>query len=148
MELVTGPISPDEIEDEMHAIGHILVEFHIDELQVTFGGSCDFNKISHSDKFCILTTALRDFLIEQEMLEIITIGRSELVFTSKDDSMAIDLCELSEIHLTTCNELLLDKFHPRWKLIYPKSYHLERERHRYRLLSGLEWIEFDSSTPN
>jgi len=140
MELVTGYLSDDQLESEFAEIALILARLKFPVLIVTYGGGCDWSKVSTDLHPTIASLLLPEFIAQQEEAGIFYLGgRNDVVFDTNDGKLRFLLCEVSEIHCETNDVKLFELFCERWQRAFADAYELDRMNGRMRLLSQSEW---------
>ncbi len=140
MELVTGFLSADQLESEFAEIAQILSRFDLPVLHVTYGGGCDWSKVSTDERPIVSSLLLSEFIDQQEAIGIFYLGcRNDVVFDTDDGKLQILLCECSELHCSTDDIALFEFLCERWGEMYPDAYEWNKSDRLMRLLSGNEW---------
>lgn len=142
MEIVTGYLTIDEMEEEIVSITRLLAQQGILVVTITYGGGCDWDQVTPDDRIDVSTPLLSEFIEHQEDLGIFRLGRSDLAFTSNDGIVQFLLCEASDIHCCTDDLKLFNCFCQHWADKYPESYQQDSQLKRRRFLSGFEWVSF------
>jgi hypothetical protein len=150
MELNTGTITADEMEDEVTEIARVLSEAGSHVVLLTYGFGCSFPGLDPTAPdplkpyidIPVATALLPEFIERAEENGLFRMGRSDLFFKSDDGRTSFLLCEFSDIHCETEDAGLYQLLHDRWREVFPGSYATEREMDRYRLLSEQTWQPF------
>lgn len=142
MELCTGRITVDAMDEEVAEIARLLDAggFHV--ALVTYGFPHSPN-LDDDVNMPVAMSLLPDFLEQREDDGIFHMGYADLFFKTDCGTVAFLLCELLDIHCYTKNAEWFDVFSRRWAELYPEAYEADRtEPPRLRPLAGNEWRSF------
>jgi hypothetical protein len=138
LELRSGVLTFDQIEDEIETMISLLQEAEIHAVFISYGFGCNCDDLDETADIPVATSLLADFIDESGDRGIYTFGEADLEIRSEGGEVQFVLCHESDVHCSGTNAVLVERIRRRWTQLFPDSYELDGKGNWKRLANPVE----------